>query len=242
MSMNHFRNDRLIQLSQMVVNGEITHKIDQIATIYINGYQYFNVFRRYNSPYNIVLEDMSGDFHYHQDHTVRTSLKTVLCLNDYDAANIYTWSTTSFKHNGLIYSMPQDIADMRWTEIQSQYQAVSVNFRGIFETVNAYIPSTPIYQEVPEEYQEQQVQQVHQMQQEQQERQEDDEENVANILVTLYTQEPERVVTQKLFNDNVCYCNCESDDNEEQNDDEQDTIDENNYIVLRNGTMIPKMH
>ena len=230
MTMNHFRNERLIQLSQMVMNGEITHKIDQIATIYINGNHYFNVFRRYNSPYNIVLEDMNGDFHYHQDHTVRTSLKSVLCLNDYDTASIYTWSVTSYKHNGPIYSMPQDIADMRWTEIQLSYQAVNVNFRGIFEYYQEIIPSTPLYQEMDLP-----VQQNNCIPDD------TDDTETSNILVTLTIPHIEeegeiirQVVARKLFDENTCYCNCDCDESDD------DSWDENNYTILRNGTAIPK--
>ena len=152
MSAFEIRNERLAQLSQMVVDGHITHKLDNIATININSRFYFNVFRRYNSPYNIVIEDYNGDIYLHQDHTVRTSLKTVLCLPDYDAGNIYTWNATSYKHNGPVPCTDKDVADMRWSEIQSNYHAINVNFGGIFYNTDYNPPMTPIQTDIKDEF------------------------------------------------------------------------------------------
>lgn len=94
------RNTRLISLSQMVVHGNIIHKLDYVASVYINCRYYFNVYRRYNSPYNFIIEDANGDIHLHQDHTVRTSLQNILCLSELDSQRLFTLNATSFKHNG----------------------------------------------------------------------------------------------------------------------------------------------
>jgi hypothetical protein len=122
--------DRISQMSQMVVGGQVMYKFDHIAVIYIDGRHYFNVYRRYNSPYNIMIEDYNMDVHLHQDYTMRTSLKTVLCLSNENSINMYICSTDSFKHNGPVLT---DIMDMRWTEIQTQFQAVNVQLSGVFE-------------------------------------------------------------------------------------------------------------
>ena len=134
------RNQNLINLSQMAMSGQITHKIDQIASIYINGRAYFNVFRRYNSPYNIVIEDYNGDIYLHQDLLIRESLKTILCLTEYASNNIYTMNATSFKHNGPVPSLSRNMADMRWSHIQDKYHAVSVNFGGILYDNQDHLP------------------------------------------------------------------------------------------------------
>ncbi len=136
-------------MSQMVVGGQVMYKFDHIAVIYIDGRHYFNVYRRYNSPYNIMIEDYNMDVHLHQDHTMRTSLKTVLCLPD--STNMYMCCADSFKHNGPVLT---DILDMRWTEIQAQFQAVNVHLSGVFEPAstqedNFYkAPSTPLNQTI----------------------------------------------------------------------------------------------
>jgi hypothetical protein len=120
--------DRLIEISQMVIDGKIIYRFDHIATVSIDGRCYFNVFRRYNSDYNIIVQDYNNDIYLHQDYTVRDSIHTILCLQ----SNMYTIGATSYKHNGPVPSLFPDIADMRWTEIHGKYQTVSVNFGGVF--------------------------------------------------------------------------------------------------------------
>lgn len=142
MSALEIRNQRLADISKMVIDGHIVNKLDTIATIFINGKFYFNAFRRYNSPYNIVIEDYNMDLHFHQDYTIRTSLKSILCLPDFETSNIFTMNATSYKHNGPVPSTYDDIADMRWSEVQEKYHAISVNFGGIFDNID-YIPLFP---------------------------------------------------------------------------------------------------
>lgn len=125
-------NTHLAELSQIVIDGEITYKIDNIATVYINNRYYFNIYRRYNSSYNIVIEDYNNELHVQQDNTIRASLKKVLCLTEDDTHNMYTYTATSYKHNSSIPSTNKDVLDMRWTDIHAQFQAINVDFRGIF--------------------------------------------------------------------------------------------------------------
>ncbi len=145
------RNERLAHISQMVIDGHIVHKLDQIATIHINNRYYFTVFRRYNSPYNIVIEDYNGDIYLHKDQTVRSSLKTIMCMPDHDISNMYTWNATSYKYNGPPPCTDKDIADMYWSEIQGLYHAVSVNFGGIFYGIPATLelPQVDVKYEAP---------------------------------------------------------------------------------------------
>jgi len=258
MSMTDIRSHRLTQLSQMIVDGQITHKIDQIATIYINGRHYFNVFRRYNSAYNIVIEDSNNDIYLHQDYTVRKSLQTIMCLPDYDAANIYTWNATSFKHNGPVPSLTHDIADMRWTDIQGHYQAVSVNFGGIYYD---YVPRTPqvaaesVYDDCPSTPRDQ-IRSTPTTPPGAPERPVANEQPIsdveaANILLTLSMPTATNAfilrecdgptlsmrfadIKKRKQDEHIsCYCQMNTDDESED--------DENNYTVLRSGTHIPKV-
>jgi hypothetical protein len=249
------RNERLAQLSQMVINGHIFHKLDNIATIFINTRFYFNVFRRYNSPYNIVLEDYNGDIHLHQDHTVRTSLKTVLCLPDFEASNIYTSNATSYKHNGPVLNMDKDIADMRWSEIHTQYHAINVNFGGIFYSEPPILnypadvkqevpPSTPRSQIIPPPIECPNAPSHLNVT--------DEDMAAAKTLLTLsipqntgmfVMSESDGPTLSMRFADiikgqRIPVCYCEMDDEDDYSEDE--SIDENNYTVLRSGSMIPK--
>jgi hypothetical protein len=138
--------DRISQMSQMVVGGQVMYKFDHIAVIYIDGRHYFNVYRRYNSPYNIMIEDYNLDVHLHQDYTLRTSLKNILCLPEESSTNMYMLCADSFKHNGPIII---DILDMRWTEIQTQFQAVNVHLSDVFEPPSQTMFSMPTTPSMP---------------------------------------------------------------------------------------------
>lgn len=255
MSAYEIRNERLNQLSQMIIDGHITSKLDHIATINISGRHYFNVFRRYNSPYNIVIEDYNSDIYLHQDHTVRKSLQTVLCLPDYEASNIYTWNATSFKHNGPVPSVDKDLADMRWTEIHSQFYAVNVNFGGIFhqEPLIPYPPEeditppgTPIAQMIPSVLTPPPAPARPTLN--------NNDNQAANILLTLSIpkmdntfkmSESDGPTLSMRFADILkrqpeCYCEMHGSDDDESYVSDDEDVNENNFIVLRNGTMIPK--
>lgn len=116
----------LIELSQMVINGTIISKFDHIATIYIDGRYYFDVFRRYNSDYNFMIYDYNGDIYLHQDFTIRDSINTILCVD----SNMYTIEATSYLHNGPVPSL--EIVNMRWTEVHMRYRTVSIDLGGVF--------------------------------------------------------------------------------------------------------------
>jgi hypothetical protein len=261
MSSLEIRNERLAELSKMIIDGHIVHKLDSIATIFINGKFYFNVFRRYNSPYNIVIEDHNLDLHYHQDHTIRTSLKTILCLPDYEASNIYTWNVTSYKHNGPVPSLDRDIADMRWSEVQAKYNAISVNFGGIFYNISGTplmptacvsgdIPSTPRAQMIPNNLEvpgapERPIKK--------------EVVEAANTLLSIsippmsndfHMSETDGPTLSMRFTDIMnrkaarhpisCYCQMDDDDNSDYDDSDYDD-ESNHYTILRSGTMIPKV-
>lgn len=253
MTTQQIRNERLADLSKMIIDGNIVQKLDHIATISINGRFYFNAYRRYNSPYNVVIEDANMDIYLHQDHTVRKSLQTVLCLPEYDASCIYTWNASSFKHNGPVPSLDMDIADMRWSDIHNKYYAINVNFAGIFYDIeyNSHqnAPSTPIAQMIPEEREvpaapERPIK--------------NEDESTANILISLcipqvsndfHMSESDGPTLSMRFADimnrkasrhpPVCYCEMDDDDDDYDDDDYED--ESNNYTILRSGTMIPKV-
>jgi hypothetical protein len=239
------RSQRLIDLSKMVINDTITHKLDHLATIYINKNFYFSVYRRYNSPYNIVIEDKNSDIYLHQDHTIRTSLKTVLCLDDYLTSKIYTLDATSYKHSGPVPSMDKDVADMRWTELQGNYHAAVINFGSIFYDdlmMNDYwenAPSTPVAQMIPPILTPPAAPARPNM----------NDTNVANILLTLnipvqdntfkMSESDEPTLSMRFADIKKRLQDYEMDSSDDEYEDEDD---DSNYMVLRNGTMIPKLH
>ncbi len=120
------RNQRLAELAAMIVNGEQTYKLDHIATIHIDGRYYFTVFRRYNSPYNMIVEDYNDDFYLFQNETVRQTLANILCLSESEEFQLTTKNVFSFKHNGEA-PLGGEMLDMTWLEVQARFEAVNVN-------------------------------------------------------------------------------------------------------------------
>lgn len=258
MSALDIRNQRLASLSKMVVADVVVHKLDHIATIAINGRHYFNVFRRYNSPYNIVIEDNNLDVYLHQDKTIRQSLAEIFCLPYWEASNIYTWHATSYMHNGQPPSTTMDIADMYWTEMQAHYQAVAVNFGGIFRSLQSVTEETPTDMKEEDDTPSTPREQIMQTPTDPPGAPERPPSRqtieAANILLSLSiprVDDPfaerecdgptlsmrfEDIQNRKRAREPVCYCEMHGSDDES----DDDTVDTNNYTILRNGTMIPK--
>jgi hypothetical protein len=123
------RTHTLDTLSEIIMpNGRIMRKLDFLGTICVYGRHYFNVWRRYNNVYEIVIEDFSGDFHFHKDYTIRESIQKVLCLSDEQIRGLYTIDAISFKHRA---DVSDDVTSMRWTEIEHRWYALDLNVGGI---------------------------------------------------------------------------------------------------------------
>jgi len=121
------RAERMHALSLLVINGQPVPKLDFIASIFIYDTHYFNVFRRYNSTYEIVIEDFYNDFHIHRDHSIRTSLQSVLCLTPEQMSNMKITEAISFKRNASVHLSP----DARWSELQMMHHGAMISVEGI---------------------------------------------------------------------------------------------------------------
>jgi hypothetical protein len=204
------RNNRLLAISQLVIDNKIVHKLDLIANIFIGDVHYFTVFRRYNSVYDIVIEDMNQELYFHKDYTIRESLKNVLCLTDEVTRNINTKNAYSYKHNS---AAPQpippynvaDIIDMRWSDIQRYYHGLNINVNGIVFSWAATPAGPSAHINNYEDYSYKK------------------ESNCTNSVVD---QKRERELVIDI----------DDDDNDNDNDNDEN----NNYIILRNGTKISK--
>jgi len=136
------RSQRLSNLSLMFVNGKLLPKLDFLGTISIHDCEYFNVFRRYNNSYDIVLEDFYGDLHFHKDYTLRQSIQSVLCLSEEQMKNIHVLNMFSFKHQSE--KVTSELVNMRWSEIQYRWYGMSLNLGGILNEYHSVSPSTPL--------------------------------------------------------------------------------------------------
>lgn len=139
MSSSLDRSEQLARLSEMAVNGRIIHKIDLIAMVKICGEHYFNVYRRYNSVYEIVVEDCHGDFYLQKDAMLRDSIGAVLCLSRAQLRDMYTVDLFSFRHGGSPPFLSSAPENMYWSGIQRDLYAVEIHLRGVLEEFHAQV-------------------------------------------------------------------------------------------------------
>ena len=125
----------------MMPNGHVTRKLDFLGTVRVYGQHYFNVWRRYNNVYEIVIEDFAGDFHFHKDYTIRESIQKVLCLSDEQIHGLYTIDAISFKHRA---DVSEDVTSMRWTEIEHRWYALDMNLGGILHDFHRVLSNAPV--------------------------------------------------------------------------------------------------
>lgn len=249
-------SQNLLNLSYTVIHNSIQFKMDKIADVFIHGLPYFTVFRRYNSPYEIVLEDMKGETYVHKDQTVRESLQAALCLSHEHAAQLYTHSAHSYRHNAALCPFATNLAELRWSDIQDHYGAVFVDFGGIlleFQEVCAQYahqgqaqqpcrqeqpPCTPPQKQKPKVAPNAPRRSAlkneiiyHDSPSSSQETQYSETEEPWSILVPI----TEESLIPRIHRAGGWWCVCE--EKEEEDTHEDDT----NFIVLRNGTRIRKI-
>ena len=129
-AMEYERMHRFKELSMMYISGMPVSKLDYVAHISLHdGAPYFNVFRRYNSRYEFLLEDFNGDIHYHKDVTIRQSLQAILCLTDEQMATAVIVYATGFK-----MQTPISLAiDTHWSELHREHHGAMITVEGILE-------------------------------------------------------------------------------------------------------------
>jgi len=129
-ALEYGRMHRFKELSMMYINGTPVSKLDYVAHISLHdGAPYFNVFRRYNSRYEFLLEDFNGDIHYHKDVTIRQSLQAILCLTDEQMATAVIVYATGFK-----MQTPISLAiDTHWSELHREHHGAMITVEGILE-------------------------------------------------------------------------------------------------------------
>jgi hypothetical protein len=113
------------------MNGATISKLDHVATIAIKDRVYFNIYRRYNSVYEFVVEDYNGDIFMYMNQPISDMISNLLCLEHEDMRNMYCLNATSMRHNSPINNSNL----MLWTpsEIHSSYDYVFMTLDGILQ-------------------------------------------------------------------------------------------------------------
>lgn len=139
-------NKCLTDMSAIVVDGTIITRLDHLAYISIDNQWFINVYRRYNSPYDIVVVCNNNEIIAQTDGFVIDSIMNAFYLTHEHLSLIEYMTVHSIKYNMPLFDT--DILNKRWSDIHQQYTSVSINMFGLLNTI-------PVYQE--QQQQEQQT-------------------------------------------------------------------------------------
>jgi hypothetical protein len=219
------RNANLQELSKMVVNGQIIFKMDHIAVINLNGRHLFNVFRRYNSVFEMVIEDCHGDIFFHKDYTVKESMQRLLALTAETQQNLYIINVHEFHKNAPTVGDTNEL-NMRWSEIHRSLHGAIIDLGLLFEQQDQ---DEPLETAFPTRYRCKRkcCYQDHEEESEEEEEEEEEEED---------SEEQEEEEEEEDSEE-------QEEDSEEQEEEEQEDSEESDeppvkYKILRNGKKI----
>jgi hypothetical protein len=118
------RNDVLNDLSHLNINGQSVHKLESLGTIYVHHRKRVNVFRRFNSVYEILFETDDHTIHFHKNIRVLDSLHQ---LFGSDMENLEVMEVFSYKHHGaLITPEAFHLPTLCWNELHYTWGGVSL--------------------------------------------------------------------------------------------------------------------
>lgn len=119
-----YRTAQLNKFGEMMIDGNLIHKIDHIGSVYLTSGNTFNVYRRYNSEYNIVLEDSHYNYLVQRDMTIRESIGCALYLSEEEQQSIQCIQAASVKHNTVIPDPA--LCSLKWSEVQEIYTGITI--------------------------------------------------------------------------------------------------------------------
>ena len=118
------RNDVLHDLSLLSICGQSVHKLETLGTVFINNRRAYNAFRRFNSPYEILLESDDHTIHFHKNYYVLESLHRLLGsqMEHLEVVAVY-----SYRHHGALVSPEAcHIPTLRWDELHQMWSGASI--------------------------------------------------------------------------------------------------------------------
>ncbi len=119
-----YRTTQLNKFGEMIVDGNLIHKIDYIGSVHLISGKHFNVYRRYNSEYNIVLEDSNLNYLVQRNMTIRESIGCAMYLSEDEQESIQCVQAASVKHN-MPVSDPA-LCSLKWSEVQVIYTGITI--------------------------------------------------------------------------------------------------------------------
>jgi hypothetical protein len=137
--------DITVKMGETIVNNERIAKVDCIARIDMYGFWYFTIFRRYNSPYDILVEDIHKNIVLLERSsvaTIRSIVQQLRGLTAHDATTIYIANNYSVEFGSSITDIAREALDMSLVEVQKQYSALYLNLEGVPPSASASTSTT----------------------------------------------------------------------------------------------------
>ena len=118
------RDEILHDLSLLRIHGENIYKLEVLGSIFIDNKKFCNVFRRFNSTYQILLETDDQTIHFQKDIRILDSLSNILGSR-MDSVEVV--AAYSYKHHGaFIPSEAFHLPTLQWSELHHTWHGVSL--------------------------------------------------------------------------------------------------------------------
>jgi hypothetical protein len=136
-------SDVTCKMSEIIINHEPITKVDCLVRIDLYGFWHYTIFRRYNSPYDIIVEDINKNIVLLESSSTATIRNIVRHLRDIlpsEADGIYIANNYALEFGISDAIVTQYALDIPLIEIQKYYSGLYLNLEGV--------PSTPTPAEV----------------------------------------------------------------------------------------------
>jgi hypothetical protein len=121
-------------MSEIVVNHEPITKVDSLVRIDLYGFWHYTIFRRYNSPYDIMVEDIHRNvvlLERSATATIRSIMRQLRGISPSEADGIYIANNYALEFGSSDTDILRHALDMPLIDIQRLYSGLFLNLEGI---------------------------------------------------------------------------------------------------------------
>jgi hypothetical protein len=126
--------ENTLRMSEITINNETIAKVDALVRIDFYGFWYYTIFRRYNSPYDILVEDIHKNIvllEKSSTATVRRIIAQLLNLSPVAANEINIANNHAMEQSCSSAEIAFTALDRPLLEIQRLYTGLYLNLEGV---------------------------------------------------------------------------------------------------------------
>lgn len=126
-------SETTLKMSELTVNGEVTTKVDALVRIDLYGFWYYTIFRRYNSPYDILVEDINKNIVLVEKSaaTVRQIIARLHNLDHLATNQVHIVNNHALEQSCSAVEIALTALDLPLLEIQRLYAGLYLNLEGV---------------------------------------------------------------------------------------------------------------